>query len=250
MGAWHDDDALWAELQGALTDAGLIRAAEEEARQAATMLQVRPDAHLLDLGCGPGRHSLAFARLGYRVTGVDRTAGYLEAARSRSAAEGLAIEWVRADMLAFRRESAFDGAANLLSSFGYFEDRHDDLRVLRNIQFSLKPGARAMVDVVGKEILARVFVPRYWQELGKGRFWLQEREVLPAWERIRNHWLFVGAGETRAFTFEHRIYSANELAELMREAGFGEVEVHGGFDGRAYDREAARLIAVGRKPEM
>lgn len=247
MTPWHENDELWAELDAALTDESALKGAAGEARQAAALLRVEPGAQLLDLGCGPGRHTLELARLGFRVTGVDRTALYLEHARARARAVGVEIELVRESMLGFRRDLAFDGAISLLSSFGYFEERNDDLKVLRNVLASLKPGARMAVDVAGKEILARSFVPRYWQELKGGRFWLQEREMLAGWGRMRNHWVFVGGGERKEFVFEHGIYSGVELADLMREAGFSEACLHGGLDGRPYDREAARLVAVGRK---
>jgi SAM-dependent methyltransferase len=244
---WHENDELWAELEPALCDESMLQAAVTEARQAAALLRVEPGAHLLDLGCGPGRHAIELARLDYRVTGVDRTAGYLDRARQRASDLGLEIELVRETMLGFRRDEVFDGAINLLSSFGYFEERKDDLQVMRNLHASLKPGARAAVDVMGKEILPRLFVQRHWQELKGGRFWLSDREMLPGWEKMRNHWVFVGGGERKEFVFEHRIYSGLELADLMRQAGFAEVSVFGGFDGQPYDRNAARLVAVGLK---
>ena len=244
---WHENDELWTELGAVLLDKGSLKAAADEARQAAALLGVEPGAHVVDLGCGPGRHALELARLGYRVTGVDRTAAYLEQARERASSAGLALEFVQESMLSFQRPGAFDGAINLLTSFGYFEDRRDDLQVMRNLHASLKAGARAVLDLAGKEVVARMFAPRHWQELENGRYWLQEREVLPGWERMRMHWVFVGGGERREFTFEYRMYSGVELADLMSQAGFGEVNVYGSLDGRPYDREAPRLVVVGRK---
>ena len=45
------------------------------------VMQVPPTGSLLDVGCGVGRHALELARRGYRVTGVDISAGMLEQAR-------------------------------------------------------------------------------------------------------------------------------------------------------------------------
>jgi SAM-dependent methyltransferase len=53
---------------------------------------------VLDLACGAGRHSLAAAALGARVTGVDRGPAKLAAARERAAAAGLTIEWLELDL--------------------------------------------------------------------------------------------------------------------------------------------------------
>src|ERR1700729_3681472 len=48
----------------------------------------------LDCGAGTGFLSLMAARLGYRVTALDISAGMLAKLRGRAAAEGLAIEVV------------------------------------------------------------------------------------------------------------------------------------------------------------
>lgn len=59
---------------------------------------IRPDARVLDLACGEGRHSLAAAALGARVVGVDRDPAKLATARARAAAARLAIEWRQFDL--------------------------------------------------------------------------------------------------------------------------------------------------------
>ncbi len=57
-----------------------------------------PGARVLDLACGEGRHSLAAATRGARVTAVDRDDARLAAARERAEAQGLSIEWISADL--------------------------------------------------------------------------------------------------------------------------------------------------------
>jgi 2-polyprenyl-3-methyl-5-hydroxy-6-metoxy-1,4-benzoquinol methylase len=57
-----------------------------------------PGARVLDLACGEGRHSLAAAARGARVTAVDRDELRLAAARERAEAQGLSIDWVTADL--------------------------------------------------------------------------------------------------------------------------------------------------------
>ena len=57
------------------------------------------DLHVLDVGCGSGRLTLAMAPAARFVTGLDRDAGALDEARRRAAAAGLAnVEFHEADV--------------------------------------------------------------------------------------------------------------------------------------------------------
>jgi 2-polyprenyl-3-methyl-5-hydroxy-6-metoxy-1,4-benzoquinol methylase len=60
--------------------------------------RLEPGSRVADLACGEGRHSLAAAARGARVTAVDRDEARLAAARERAEGQGLAIEWVAADL--------------------------------------------------------------------------------------------------------------------------------------------------------
>lgn len=245
-GRWFEQDALWAEMGRLLGSEESRQTAAVEAQAAAALLEVEPPAHILDLCCGLGRHALPLAAAGYTVTGVDRTPAYLRQAREHDPAHR--VEWLLDDMLTFRRENAFDGAINMFSSFGYYDDIADDLAVLRNLHASLRPGARLVIDLMSKELVARSFAARDWQLLSGGRYWLQEREVLPGWDRMQIRWICAGGGDTSEFTFQHRIYSAMELGSLLQGAGFVDVIPYGALDRRPYDRHAARLVMVARKP--
>ncbi len=210
-------------------------------------MDLKPGANLLDLPCGVGRHSLEFARRGFHVTAVDRTTRYLDAARNQCAQEGLSIEFVASDMRVFERSNSFDGAINLFTSLGYFEDDSDDLMVARNFASSLRPGARLVADMNGKELLARKFSERDWHRQPDGSLMLEERKVLGAWERIENHWSLIRGADRIDGGFTVRLYSGTELATLLKRAGFGAVAIYGSLAATPYDQNAERLVAVAKK---
>jgi SAM-dependent methyltransferase len=247
MPEWYEQDEFWEALEGWLFDEERLSETPREVSDAIGLLGLEPRARVLDLCCGPGRHSIELARRGYRVVGVDRTARYLEAARRRAAEEGLSIEFVEQDMRAFRREQAFDAAINLLTSFGYFRDPEDDRTVLSNLYASLKPGGRLVIQLTSKEIVARIFAPRDWRTLPGGNFFLEERKILSGWELIQNHWVFIRGAERQEFTFTHRLYSGTELAESLHRAGFESVSLYGSLARRPYDESAEALVAVAEK---
>jgi SAM-dependent methyltransferase len=245
MPIWYEDEEFWETSVGWMLRAR-VDAAASDVDKVLALTGISPPGEVLDLGCGIGRHSLELARRGFRVTGVDRTRPFLEEARRSAEAEGLGLELVEQDMRRFRRADGFDLAVNLLTTFGYFEDPDDDRRVALNLFESLRPGGVALLDMMGKENLARIFNPREWMERD-GEIWLYERKLERSWSWLENRWIVIKDGERKEFRLSHRLYSAAELTRLLRECGFASVDAYGDLAGAPYDQVASRLVVVGRK---
>jgi SAM-dependent methyltransferase len=246
MKVWFEDDSFWKAFAPAMFDEERWQAAARDAEPLVRLLRLKPGAPVLDLCCGPGRFSIELARRGFRVTGVDRTVLYLNEARRRARREKLDVEFVRQDMRRFVRPGTFDAGINMFTSLGYFQRPEDDLRVCRNVCRSLRPGGRFLVQTGGKEWLARVYRERDWREEA-GAFILEERKVVPGWTGLLNRWLIVKGGKVREFRFFLRLYSAVELTDLLKRAGFAKVDTYGDLDGKPYDNTSRWLVAVGRK---
>lgn len=247
MPAWHEDDRFWETFAPAMFTPERFAAAPGEVTSVLALARTPPGAAVLDVACGPGRHALELARRGFRVTGVDRTRLHVSRARAGAAAEGLRLELVEGDARAFVRPDSFDLALSLFTSFGYFRDPADDRRLAENVADSLRPGGTFVIDVVGKEVLGRIFQPRDWHELPDGALWLEERRVDGGWSQLRNRWILLRDGRREEFVIELRLYSAAELAALLREAGFASAEPFGSLRGTPYDEKAERLVIVARR---
>lgn len=249
MTTWHEQDEWWEAIAPVLFGQRAWALAPQQVEQVLALAGMEPPIRVLDMPAGVGRHALEFARLGCTVTAVDRTGAYLNRARSQAEDLGLKIEFVQSDMRAFEREGAFDLAINLHTSFGYFEDRADDLKVLHNFRASLRPGGVLVMDLLGKEVLARDFRERDWTELEDGTLVLEERHIREDWSWVENRSIVVKNGERREFARANRLYSAVGLRDLLKEAGFASIHLYGDFSGAAYDEHARRLIAVARRPD-
>lgn len=202
---------------------------------------------VLDLCCGPGRCSIELARRGFNVTGVDRTKYLLDKARASARSAKVKIEWVQMDMRDFVLPEAFDLVLSMFTSFGYFDDKKDDIKVLGNMLESLKPGGVCLIEIMGKEQLARIFQPTTSAELQDGTKLIQHHEIFDDWTRIRNEWIVIRKGKAKTFRFHHTLYSGQELKERMQHVGFADVRLFGSLKGEEYGIDTNRLIAIGRK---
>jgi SAM-dependent methyltransferase len=241
---WFADEALWDATYPFLFSEARFAAAGAEVEHILA-LAGRRDGSVLDLACGPGRHSLPLAQRGFEVTGVDHSAVLIGRARERAAELDVAVEWLRADMRAFRRPASFDLALNLFTSFGFFRDDADNQRVLENVAASLKPGGVFVLDMAGKEVLARIFNATASTEIPDGLL-VHRRTVVDDWSRLETEWIILQRGATQSYRFGHWIYSAREIVGMFRGAGFVDVQVYGDFTGAPYGPAASRLVVVGR----
>lgn len=243
---WFADESFWEAVYPFIfSDAARATAVTDV--EAIKSLVGRPVGNVLDLCCGPGRHSVAFAKQGSRVTGVDRSSFLLGRAREHASAEGVEVRWVQRDMRDFMEPGGFDLALNLFTSFGYFDDPADNLRVLTNVRASLAPGGVFVLELAGKEVIARIWQPCRTLEAADAVL-VQRGEVIDDWSRVENEWLLIRDGAVRSFRFRHWLYSAVELRELLKDAGFTNIDVFGGLNGSPYGVEANRLVVRATNP--
>jgi SAM-dependent methyltransferase len=243
---WFENDDFWRAFYPFMFADERFAATPDEVERILALTQCSGGS-VLDLCCGPGRHSVELARRGFQVTGVDRSPFLLAKARELAGTSGASVEWVEQDMRNFVRPASFDLACSLFTSFGYFKDEQDDLRVLRNIHQSLKEDGVLIIEVLGKERLARVWKETMCTELADGSLVFQRPQIRDDWTRIRSEWTLVKDGRARSFTFEHTVYSGRELKDRLVSCGFRQVQLFGDQQGLPYDLDATRLIAVARK---
>ncbi|MCX7047114.1 MAG: methyltransferase domain-containing protein [Candidatus Sumerlaeota bacterium] len=239
---WYDNDALWDTLKGFIFPPKLWAEVAQEIDSVIRLAALEPGATILDLCCGPGRHSLELARRGFRVTGVDITASYLEQARALAKQENLDVEFIQEDMRRFERRGAYDCVLNLFNSFGYFDDPEDDRRALLAMHRSLKSGGALVMDLFSREVAVRNHRRQDWYFENKDLFFMVRRALLRDQTWIENRWITMRDGARREYVFGHRLYGEDELATLLRECGFRDIQTYGDFTGAAFTEQSTRLI--------
>ena len=124
---------------------------------------------VLEVGCGTGNISLALARRGAQVWGLDASLPMLARARDKAEQERLAIGWVLgpAQQLPFAAQS-FDGVCCILA-LDFMTDRD---RVLQEMVRVLRPGGFLAAAVLNryslwtlKRVVRAWFRPSLWREV-------------------------------------------------------------------------------------
>jgi len=205
---------------------------------------------LLDVPCGQGRHAHLLAEAGFDVTGLDYSKHLLEVARRRGIASNL--RYVHGDMRALPAKWAgrFAAVLNLFTSFGFFFDPADDLRVMREFARVLQPGGVLVWHGGSRDGVMARFLSRDWWKSEDGTMVAHERtfDPLSGILTIRSHW----SGKRASGEREHRIrlYTASRLAELCQSAGLIVEEALDGWSDAPLTRRSTEMLLVARMSEL
>jgi len=231
---------------------------DAEIAQVLRKTRVRPPADVLDLACGIGRHSHQFAELGFAVTGLDYSEPYLQQARKAAKRAKLPIRFVQGDMRDLKPHFApnsFDMVVSLFNSFGYFDKRADDLKMLRTVNRVLRPGGWFVVNTLneggvlkrlskpismGREPLANLFV------IDEARYDRKARRTICRWTIADTR---KRKAAVHRLDFAQNVYSHSELKRLLRQAGFTVVSSWGSLGGGRFDpKKSWHQTIAARKP--
>ena len=198
-------------------------------------------ARVLDVGCGPGRHSLALARHGAQVTGVDISPEFIDLARTAAHDGGLSVDFQVGDARALAFDAEFDAAICLCQgAFGLPEGPGDDVAVFAGLVRALRPGGMLALSA-----FSAYFAVRF----------LEEHDTFDA-DRGVNHeraTLQDGDRHERQFDLWTSCWTPRELRQLAAAAGLAEAAVYsvapGKYVAEPPNLETPEFLLVARTAE-
>jgi SAM-dependent methyltransferase len=210
------------------------------------LLELEPGTEVLDAPCGHGRISNRLAARGARVTGLDATPLFLDAARRDAGERGVDVDYVEGDLRSLPWDARFDVVLNWFTSFGYFED-DDNRRVLHEARKALRPAGRLVIDVHSRDEFQRHRLPVTMTERD-GDLMVDRHSFDVLTGRIDTERFVVRGGKVRRFGFSVRAFTFTELRDWLLQAGFADVEAFDRETGETLSAESRRMIVVARKP--
>ncbi len=200
-----------------------------------------PNDRVLDLCCGQGRHSIELAARGFRnITGVDRSRYLIRLARRRARQLELNISFHEGDARKFRVQAgSFHCVTIMGNSFGYFDKEEDDRMVLERVRHALIPGGSFALDIADGDWVRANFEPRSWEWIDQSHFVCRERSLSQDEDRLICREVVVQAerGVIADQFYAERLYSRDQIQNLIEDAGFGAVRLHGALEPHS-DRDA------------
>ncbi|MEJ5229969.1 class I SAM-dependent methyltransferase [Pseudothermotoga sp. U03pept] len=238
---WFLDENFWKDLYDWLFPPESFELASKQVEKIIQITGLQGGS-VLDLCCGPARHTHEFAKRGFSVTAVDASEFLLN--KGKELCSGLTnVCFVQADMKDFVEPNHFDLVVNIYTSFGYFKDHNDNMQVLRNIRKSLKDGGKLLMEMASKEIVLKNYRDSMITERGESML-IEKRSFEPGMARMINDWIILKDGKYRVYRLEHYLYSAQKLKMMLQMCGFNDIAAYRSLDKDPYDLNARRLVVL------
>lgn len=200
------------------------------------------DGPILDCGCGTGRYTHLLRERGYLVHGLDYSRDLLHEAGKPHVGEG---GWVRGNMLNLPFSGVFSRVLSLFTSFGYFSEDKENLRVLSGMLNSLKTGGVLYLDYLNS---ARV-VPSDWEEKEEREFIFRSRKKISdsGDEVLKDVEIYRGEECVSAYQERVKLYGLYWFKEALNQCGGRLIESYGSYSGAQHDDNSPRLILLAER---
>lgn len=200
-------------------------------------LCLEPGMRLLDVGCGPGRHAIEFARRGAQVVGIDISSDFLSVARSRAKEAGVTVSFFEMDAHRLPFEDEFQAAMSVCE--GAFGLGLDDLAILKGMTRALVAEGRVAISAIHV-----FYVLKHMKDAG---------EFDPATMLYKETSTVIGEdGGERPFEMWNSCYTPRELEWIANGAGLDPKGVYGVHPG-SYTKnppgfEHPEILLLAQKP--
>lgn len=209
----------------------------EDAAQVVELVGLGPGSRVLDAGCGFGRFAAALMEHGCEAVGVDISPTAIAEAKRRCPGPTYLV----ADLLQPLPGGVgpFDALVSMYSSFGYGVTEAEDRAMLEAFRHALKPGGRMVMQLSDLER------SRHRLKTDEGVVVRETNGVIERLDVDFSTGMLHVRYELDGDIVDSRIrmYEADDLKQMVVEAGFHDVEPYGDF-AKSPKRPEDRLVLV------
>ena len=205
-------------------------------------LELPAGAQVLDLACGKGRHSVTLNEAGYDVLGVDLSENSITTARSHERED---LKFGVHDMREVIAGRSFTAVFNLFTSFGYFDDTKDNLKVLASIWQMLNEKGLLIIDFMNAQKVIDALVATETKEVDGITFDIQRKyDGTHIFKDIR----FTDKGMPYHYTERVQALRLEDFELLLAASNFEILRTFGDFALKPFEANTSdRLIIIAQK---
>lgn len=211
-----------------------------------SQLNLEPDARVLDVGCGAGRHSIELAQRGYSVVGIDPAPAMIAAARARAVAAGVSPDFRQMSGESLVANEEFDTAICLFTTLGQISEEGDNSHLVERVYTALRPGGHFVVETPQRGPTVRN-LKAYDRFEGSKHHTVVTRRFDSDDNSVTEVFEVVSPEETQRYVLRYQLYSREELADLLRGVGFTILAGYGDYQGTPLGPESAVMLMIARK---
>jgi SAM-dependent methyltransferase len=189
------------------------------------------DGPVLEAACGTGRILIPLAAAGHTMAGVDDSAAMIAACARNCREHGVSAELFTASMTEFVRKAVYAAVIVPRGSIRAIKGREATLDALRCFHRSLAPQGTLKLDLSPPKVATELGPMEYWEA---GSTMWTRHDVRIDYDPVSNfstkltryekwHDGVLIATELRRFFLQH--WNVHEFTDVLREAGFGDIEV-------------------------
>ena len=201
---------------------------------------------ILDIGCGPGRHSIELARRGCKVVGIDPSPAMVEAALERAMGIVPAPTFFVQRTEDLTTQQPFDAAICLFTTLGQIEDRIDNSQLVFHVAKLLRPGGVFIVEVPQRGWVISHLVTS--ERFGAGERYTDVVRRYDARDKsLTETFTLVSPHAEHQYLLRYRLYNHVELRSLLISAGFEILGSYGDYDGAPLGEDSQMMIVMAKK---
>ena len=197
--------------------------------------------NVLDMAAGSGRHAIIFTEKGFKVTAVDLSENLLSIGKKNAENENVKIEFVHSDIRNFNPSIKYNLILNLFTSIGYFEKDEENYFILSKAYNLLENNGYFVLDYFNKNFVENNLVPSTVDEFD-GSVITQNRFI--EGERIIKEITIDNKGKINKYFESVRMFSKDELINMMEKLGFRIIKTFGDFMGNSFELDSSPRIII------
>lgn len=211
---------------------------------------LKPGMSVLDIGCGNGRHSLALARAGMTVLGLDYLETLIAQAKTFADAGKLPnAQFKTVDCRDFTSGSLFDAVICLYDVVGTYIDEESNLGLLATIQKNLKSSGTAVLSVMNFELTKERAIHHFSMRLEPDRLQgLQPSRTMESTGNVFDPEFYMIDTETHIVYRREQFTAGDELPTelIVRDKRFTMEEISRLCNDSGLEVEHAAYVQAGR----